>query len=201
MSREKNTSSDGYTTGCGMQCSNRSDLPSRVGMNPRRFPEADHSHGCVTDGLITVPDDHQLNGEVEIPIVVTTNTTPGYGSIHNVREAVLTNLLAMLQRTPPEHVDHGMLRAKLLNPVTRETEDLQGQIDHAGIILLTVKRKWNLQNGFQKDLQNGFQQVLGRGHVHLQPQHQKLLTRSLDANEFENYGRTALDSIDPTAIP
>ncbi|GJU56454.1 hypothetical protein Tco_1230168 [Tanacetum coccineum] len=44
-------------------------------MNPRRFPEADHSHGCVTDGLITVPNDHQLNGEVEIPIVVTTNTT------------------------------------------------------------------------------------------------------------------------------
>ncbi|GJT71129.1 hypothetical protein Tco_1030415 [Tanacetum coccineum] len=44
-------------------------------MNPRRFPEADHSHGCVTDGLITVPDDHQLNGEVEILIFITTNTT------------------------------------------------------------------------------------------------------------------------------
>ncbi|GJU07767.1 hypothetical protein Tco_1124197 [Tanacetum coccineum] len=37
-------------------------------MNPQLFPEADHSHGCVTDGLITVPDDHQLNGEVEITV-------------------------------------------------------------------------------------------------------------------------------------
>ncbi|GJU56455.1 hypothetical protein Tco_1230169 [Tanacetum coccineum] len=73
MSR-KNTGSDGYTSGCGMQCSNRSDLPSRVGMNPQLFPEANHSHGCVTDGLITVPDDHQLNGEVETLIVVITNT-------------------------------------------------------------------------------------------------------------------------------
>nr|GEV53807.1 hypothetical protein [Tanacetum cinerariifolium] len=42
---KKNTSSDCYTTGCGMQRSNRSDLPSRVGMNPYRFPKADHSHG------------------------------------------------------------------------------------------------------------------------------------------------------------
>ncbi|GJT71127.1 hypothetical protein Tco_1030413, partial [Tanacetum coccineum] len=73
MSR-KNTGSDGYTTGCGMHCINRSELPSHVGMNPQQFPEADHLHRCVTDGLITVPDEHQLNGEVEIPIVLTTNT-------------------------------------------------------------------------------------------------------------------------------
>ncbi|GJX45514.1 hypothetical protein Tco_0262190 [Tanacetum coccineum] len=106
MCREKNTSSDGYTTGCGMQCSNRSDLPSRVGMNPRRFPEADHSHGCVTDGLITVPDDHQLNGEVKILIVVITNTT--YGIDSNVRRRLTPS--AMFQR--PSMWDHDMLRTK-----------------------------------------------------------------------------------------
>ncbi|GJT06590.1 hypothetical protein Tco_0841052 [Tanacetum coccineum] len=42
-------------------------------MNPRQFPKADHSHGCVTYGLITVPDDTQFNSEVEAPFVVTTN--------------------------------------------------------------------------------------------------------------------------------
>ncbi|GJZ06072.1 hypothetical protein Tco_0539865 [Tanacetum coccineum] len=100
-------------------------------MNPRRFPEADHSHGCVTDGLITVPDDHQLNGEVEIPIVVTTNTTADtqkestpppeevspfceqlisarYGIDSNVRRRLTPS--AMLQR--PSMWDHDMLRTK-----------------------------------------------------------------------------------------
>ncbi|GJT56603.1 hypothetical protein Tco_0991657 [Tanacetum coccineum] len=47
-----------------------------------------------TKGLITVLDDHQLNGEVEVPIVVTTNTTadtqkestppPEEGSVHQI---------------------------------------------------------------------------------------------------------------------
>ncbi|GJU84809.1 hypothetical protein Tco_1292355 [Tanacetum coccineum] len=147
-------------------------------MNPRRFPEADHSYECVTDGLITVPDDHQLNGEVEILIFVTTNTTidtqkestpppeevspfceqlilARYGIDSNVRRRLTPS--AMLQR--PSMWDHDMLRTKenlfqswellfmrkiatllslsilrilLLNPVTREAEDLQGQIDHAG---------------------------------------------------------------------
>ncbi|GJT18558.1 hypothetical protein Tco_0877264 [Tanacetum coccineum] len=73
MSREKNTTSDGYTFGYGMQCSNRSNMPSRVGMNPRQFPDADHSYECVTDGLIIIPDDTQFNSEVKALFVVTTN--------------------------------------------------------------------------------------------------------------------------------
>ncbi|GJZ50721.1 hypothetical protein Tco_0605236 [Tanacetum coccineum] len=76
----------------------RLDVPSRVGMNPQRFPEADHSHGCVIDGLITIPDDHQLNGEVEIPIVVTTNTTSDTQkeSTPHLKKAAYNNVLLFL---------------------------------------------------------------------------------------------------------
>ncbi|GJV52892.1 hypothetical protein Tco_1448633 [Tanacetum coccineum] len=82
--------------------------------------------------LITVPNDHQLNGEVEILIVVTTNTTTDtqkesiplpkevspfckqlisarYGIDSNVRRRLTPS--AMLQR--PSMWDHDMLRTKV----------------------------------------------------------------------------------------
>nr|GEW27136.1 retrovirus-related Pol polyprotein from transposon TNT 1-94 [Tanacetum cinerariifolium] len=128
--RTKILTSDGYATGCGMECSSGSDLSLNV-RNIMQLPEADCFYGCMRNGFTTVSDDYKMNIQVHISILTAStqkeSTTPlGEGHITptlNLQTVSLDENMSVLSALATSIMDDNVLR-----------------ISHAfGIVLVVVR--------------------------------------------------------------
>nr|GEW00099.1 retrovirus-related Pol polyprotein from transposon TNT 1-94 [Tanacetum cinerariifolium] len=114
MSSQEILTFDGYATGCGMECSGRSDLPLNVEMNCLLLPKADHLYGCFT----TVSDERKMNSQVHILILTASTqkestTPPGEGLVRpkmNVQTICVDENMAVLSVSVTSIMDDNVVR-------------------------------------------------------------------------------------------